>query len=254
MIHCRRRTRCRGRGGPEAEPADLASSERSCGKAMLSFFMRSIWLTPAALAGRTLVRALASTYRLRDKPTTKQPSASLRGPAIFAWWHDQIATGLPLVLRLRRQARVTILASHSRDGELVTRAAVGLGLVVARGSSSRGGQAGLRALHRAVRSGCSPLLLPDGPRGPQYAVKPGIVVLAQVTGLPIVPIGFDVRAPWHLSSWDRMQIPRPGSRIEVFVGETISVPRQLSDAARDACCLAVKEALMNCRQESDRAQ
>jgi hypothetical protein len=211
--------------------------------------MHPLLLTPVATAGRLVLRLLAATYRLRDAPTTTTRLADLRPPAILAWWHNQSGPGLPLVLELRRRGwPIAVLASPSQDGELAARAARGLGLIVVRGSASRGGREGLRALHRAVvREGCSPLILPDGPRGPQYQAKPGIVVLAQTTGLPIVPMGFAVRSPWHLGSWDHMEVPRPGSRIAVTIGPAITVPRELGENERIAMCVAVKDAIDACR-------
>jgi len=37
---------------------------------------------------------------------------------------------------------------------------------------------------------------PDGPRGPCYVVQDGVMALAQVTGLPIVPFSF--RLSWKI--------------------------------------------------------
>jgi hypothetical protein len=212
--------------------------------------MHPLLLTPVATAGRLLLQAIAATYRLRDAPSTVTPIDQLAGPAIFAWWHDQTGTGLPLVLRLRRRIQITVMASKSKDGELAARAARGLGLTIVRGSSTRGGQEGLRALHRAVaRRGCSTLVFPDGPQGPKYVVKPGMIVLAQMSGVPIVPVGFAVRAPWHLGSWDRMQLPRPGARIEVQVGPPLHVPREVSETEREALCLMIAATLDACRPD-----
>ena len=60
-----------------------------------------------------------------------------------------------------------------------------------RGSTSRGGRGAILALHRAlVKHGASPLLAPDGPRGPRHVAKSGAVLLAQFGQAPIVPLAF----------------------------------------------------------------
>ena len=78
-----------------------------------------------------------------------------------------------------------------------------------------------------ARKNCSPLLAPDGPRGPAYEFKTGGVVLAQVADVPIVPFSFAVDRCWRIGSWDRMIIPKPFSRIAIVVGEPFAVPRGL---------------------------
>ena len=58
--------------------------------------------------------------------------------------------------------------------------------------------------------------------------------LAQVTGLPVVPVAFNVNWKWCVKSWDRFQIPLPFSRCEVVVGRIMRVPGETTDAEREA--------------------
>lgn len=158
---------------------------------------------------------------------------------IFACWHEQAFLATRYIHRsfLARGMPFAILVSRSKDGELGARLARRLGASVVRGSASRGGTEGLRRLYREIaRHGASAVFLPDGPRGPAYRVKPGAVVLAQAAGLPIVPLGFAASRSWRLSSWDRMQIPRPFSRIGVVLGEPVRVPARLDSAGLEAEC------------------
>jgi lysophospholipid acyltransferase (LPLAT)-like uncharacterized protein len=124
-----------------------------------------------------------------------------------------------------------VIASHSRDGELVARLAAPLGLPVVRGSTSRGGRGAILALYRALaKHRSSTLILPDGPRGPRHVAKAGAVLLAQFAEVPIVPLAFAAERVYTLRSWDRMVIPRPRSRVAVVIGEPRRVPRRLSAA------------------------
>jgi lysophospholipid acyltransferase (LPLAT)-like uncharacterized protein len=64
-------------------------------------------------------------------------------------------------------------------------------------------------------------------------VQEGVMTLAQVTGLPIIPYSCRVRWKIRVKSWDRFQIPLPFSRCEMTFGEPIRVPRNITDAERE---------------------
>lgn len=160
----------------------------------------------------------------------RDPETWLRehdGPVVVATWHQHAALlGYWFPRRLlSRGYRVASLSSQSRDGEIGTRVSEGWGSRVIRGSSSRGGSLGLRRLYRAmVKDGLSVVMLPDAPRGPRREAKPGTVILAQMGGVPIVPLGFHAHRAWRLKSWDRMIVPKPFSRVAVRMGEPLEVP------------------------------
>lgn len=167
-------------------------------------------------------------------------------PVVLSFWHEGaiLAAGFVRGRLHRAGLPVTLLASQSRDGELVTRVAAGWGLDVVRGSASRGGTAALRGTYRAiVRDRSSPVLIPDGPRGPRYAFKVGVAVLAQMSQAPVLPLGFACSAGLRIRSWDRMVVPRPFSRIAVTVGEPRSVPRGLDEEEMEQVRASLEEAL-----------
>ena len=155
-------------------------------------------------------------------------------PAVLSFWHDRTFFGARFLVHrmVRRGYPVTILVSQSRDGELGVKLATRWGVGVVRGSASRGGAEGLRRLYKAVvRQHSAVVVIPDGPRGPKSEAKPGALVLAQMTGIPILPIGFAARRYWTLRSWDRMIIPKPFTRIAVVIGEPLVLPREFEEAA-----------------------
>jgi lysophospholipid acyltransferase (LPLAT)-like uncharacterized protein len=67
----------------------------------------------------------------------------------------------------------------------------------------------------------------DGPRGPLYVTKPGPVLLASKTGVPIVAFHIAVEKAWLLRSWDRFMIPKPFSRALLCMSSQIVVPPDL---------------------------
>lgn len=104
-----------------------------------------------------------------------------------------------------------------------------LGHHVARGSSckdhrDKGGKDAKDEMILMLRAGLPGALTVDGPRGPAQRVKPGIIEMARVTGLPIVPYLPMPSRYWSFSSWDEFRLPKPFSRIDVHYGAPIHVP------------------------------
>ena len=66
--------------------------------------------------------------------------------------------------------------------------------------------------------GCDLAITPDGPRGPRYVLADGVITLAQITGLPLVPVSYHLNWKVCLKSWDRFQIPLPFARCDIRVG------------------------------------
>ena len=148
------------------------------------------------------------------------------GPVIWAFWHSQLL--FPAFIGRDRHAR--ILISRHRDGEFVARVAEGLGLDPVRGSTSRGGAEALLELVRESH-GRDLAITPDGPRGPREVVQPGAIMLAQMTGMPIMPLAATAWPRKRLSSWDGFVVPAPFARAAITIGRILRVP---ADAGRDA--------------------
>lgn len=172
--------------------------------------------------GAGLVSALFLTTRVRRRGTEHFERFRRDGrPVIFVFWHGQL---LPLV-HIHRREGIVVLVSEHEDGEYITRIIERNGFGTVRGSSTRGGTTGLRALVRAARSGRDLALTPDGPRGPRGAFKPGALLVAQLTGLPIVPLAVGASRGWRFRSWDGFLVPEPLSTVEVEYLRPRYVPR-----------------------------
>ena len=200
--------------------------------------LKSSLLWPGAFLLRGLFRILGASYRydLLHRERIEDLLASPR-PVVVSLWHDQIfAAGWFLYHDLHcRGLDLALVASHSRDGELVTRFARPWKLRVVRGSSSQGGREALMGMYRAIsKHGASPLVIPDGPRGPRHVCSAGALLLSQLAQVPILPLVFVPERAWHLRSWDRMAVPRFGSRVAVAVGELQQMPRRLATGELEA--------------------
>jgi lysophospholipid acyltransferase (LPLAT)-like uncharacterized protein len=158
--------------------------------------------------------------------------------AIYCVWHNRLALSLVAyrryIIRFRQpKRRLAALVSASRDGALLAYALELFGAQPVRGSSSRRGRQALLELTTAAERGLDLAITPDGPRGPCYVIQPGVVSLAQVTGLPIVPVSYHLSRKLRLSSWDRFQVPLPFARCTFKIGELVRVPRESSDEERE---------------------
>ncbi|MBI3874708.1 MAG: lysophospholipid acyltransferase family protein [Verrucomicrobia bacterium] len=190
---------------------------------------RLIWLVAQTLAA-TL------RWRLRDESGLFTPGA--KEPVIFCIWHNRLALSLILYRRYiqpcHAERRMAAMVSASKDGGMLARVLELFGVQPVRGSSSRRGPQALLELTSWSERGCDLAITPDGPRGPCYAVQDGIMALAQLTGLPIVPVSYELGWKLRLQSWDKFQVPLPLSRCVVRFGEPLRVPREATDAERDA--------------------
>jgi lysophospholipid acyltransferase (LPLAT)-like uncharacterized protein len=149
------------------------------------------------------------------------PPDPCRDRYIYAVWHDSILALMYL------RTKIAVMISHHTDGELVTQACQQLGIGVVRGSSTRGGAVALLEMMERAKERHL-LVTPDGPRGPRHVIRPGLVYLASVTGLPIVLLAIGHSRAWRLKTWDRMAIPWPWSRTHGIVSEPICIPPSLT--------------------------
>jgi lysophospholipid acyltransferase (LPLAT)-like uncharacterized protein len=158
-------------------------------------------------------------------------------PVIFCIWHNRLATCVKVLDVHRRPhnsgAGMAALISASKDGAFLARILEWFRVQPVRGSSSRRGAQALLELTTWAERGYDLTLTPDGPRGPCYQIQDGIMSLAQLTGLPIVPAALNLNWKISVKSWDRFQIPLPFARCEVCVGKPIRVPQNASDAERE---------------------
>lgn len=171
-----------------------------------------------------LVRLLARSWRVHLE------GGMPGGPCIIAFWHGEM---LP-VLATFGPLHSVVLVSPSNDGKVLQQLLRDWGHTIVEGSSSRGGKQALEQLVALAPQNII-LITPDGPRGPAHVAKPGAVITAQRSGVPIVHVR--VRATPIITfsrSWDRFQVPLPFARITLHLSEPIHVPAELSEEETSA--------------------
>ena len=181
-------------------------------------------------------------YKLIDhseyfgEPPVSEPKSQPQKQAIYCLWHNRLAACTKAYHRFGRPRKsangLAALVSASKDGALLSHILKLFKIQAVRGSSSRRGSQALLELTTWAERGYDLAITPDGPRGPCYEIQDGIITLAQLTGLPILPLTFNLSGKISLRSWDRFQIPLPFAQCELLVGQPIFVPRNLDDAMR----------------------
>lgn len=169
-------------------------------------------------------------------------------PAIFLFWHNRVLfTPACFPASLRR--KTAVLISASRDGQYAADFAHQFDMNVVRGSSSRGGMRALRELKRTLDTGTAIVIPVDGPRGPRYEIQPGAAFLARMCDCPIIPFTLNAPSRWELKSWDKTQIPKPFSRVEVRVGEPFVLPPECAKDRKKAAA-ALREQMLSITDDS----
>lgn len=182
-----------------------------------------------------LIKSVTTTLRM-----TWRDESGIIGktnePLLFCLWHNRLALAMKIYSDYIRKHHpcngLAALISASRDGAMLAEVLTRFGVQPVRGSSSRRGPQSLVELVSWTKKGYLAAITPDGPRGPRYQVQEGIISLAQVTGLPVIPVSAHLAGKICLKSWDQFQIPIPFSSCEVRFGKPLLIPREADDAQR----------------------
>jgi lysophospholipid acyltransferase (LPLAT)-like uncharacterized protein len=210
--------------------------------------LRSPWLIRfAGLLGAILIRCWMGTVRTRLAILDPRlhPADVRVQRYIYAFWHDTMF--FPAIL----PARIHVLISQHADGELIAQVCRHLGFGVVRGSSTRGASQALLGLLRQSRH-THVAVTPDGPRGPRRQLQRGLIFLASVSGLPIVPCGFGYARAWHARSWDRFAVPHPWSSATCVMAPAIHIPPHLSREELERYRRLVEEQLRETTEAAER--
>ena len=149
----------------------------------------TLWLGPILASG--LIRALRRTIRwTRVNEGVVLELHRVTRPYVHAFYHDQLMMMTYSYLGQTHGRRLVVLSSRHRDGEYVSRTLERFGHQMVRGSTGRGGVAGLKEMIRHLRAGRDVAFATDGPRGPRHRVQMGAIEAARLGRAPLVPVAF----------------------------------------------------------------
>jgi lysophospholipid acyltransferase (LPLAT)-like uncharacterized protein len=179
--------------------------------------------------GARVFNLWVSTCRIRIiSQDLQRRYVTSEGGAVGATWHR----GALFLVWFFRNIHPMIMFSRSRDGDLLAGFAEKIGAIPIRGSSSRGGGTALKGMLEflalpGVRKAATVL---DGPSGPRFVAKKGMIALAMMAGVPLLPIMVSAYPAFTLKrTWDKTMIPLPFSRVTVIYREPWLVPEDLSN-------------------------
>jgi lysophospholipid acyltransferase (LPLAT)-like uncharacterized protein len=195
--------------------------------------------------GFYLLKALARTLRFEVDDRAGIVGKAVGQNYIGALWHNRLLI-FPVVLRRFFPNRHgAALISASRDGDLLADAIHRFDYDVVRGSSSKLGASGLLQLSDVLDQGRDVVITPDGPRGPAYELGPGIIFLAQKTGIPVLPMHMEYSGCWRIKNWDRFIIPKPFSKVRVIISQPEPIRSTSNDAEFESERLRLQNAMMS---------
>lgn len=170
-------------------------------------------------------------------------------PFILAFWHGRL---LLMPECWRRGVPIEMLISEHRDGQLIANTVAHFGIDTVTGSSTRGGTGALRRMMTVLKANGYVGITPDGPRGPRMRASDGIVAVAKLSGVPVIPATYSVARRKVLGSWDRFLVAWPFNRGVIVWGEPISVDRKADDSALEDARLRIESELNRISDEADR--
>jgi lysophospholipid acyltransferase (LPLAT)-like uncharacterized protein len=173
-----------------------------------------------------LVRLLNSTYRYRyDR---NEVMLNLKNKKIIlAIWHQNLLAG---ILAQTGKPHIVII-SKSKDADPVARLCKKLGHILVRGSSkklgvNKGGKLAKDEMIEFLKKGFPGAITVDGPKGPAFKVKPGIIDMAKKANALIIPYAIGLSSFWQFKSWDQFRLPKPFSKILISYGDPIDVSNE----------------------------
>ncbi len=199
--------------------------------------IRNIWLRikrfilpyPLAFIGKYSIRTILWTCKIKVIGLEDFKLAASEGRCILMIWHNRIALTCEFFKKFAPEISYSAFLSKSRDGAPIAR-------IIQSYKNGNCIRVAHDTRHNALRVMISRLknskevviITPDGPRGPRYKIKEGIIHAAQTAEAKIIPYTWDANKYWQLNTWDQFRIPRPFSTITITLGLPIKASKGVS--------------------------
>jgi 3-deoxy-D-manno-octulosonic-acid transferase len=186
----------------------------------------------SALAG--MISLVRRTSRIIYEPEDALARLATDHPLIVATWHGQFM--MTAGFRPSPETKVAAMVARHGDAELIGAAMAKFGVELIRGAGAggrkkdRGGAYALRQAVRYLKDGYSIVMTADVPPGPARRAGIGIVMMARLSGRPIVPCAAATSRFRALNTWSRMTINLPGSKLAYVAGDPIWVSPDAGEA------------------------
>ena len=169
----------------------------------------------------------------------------------FIWmhWHGQ-SLMLPNNWSHNSQKLNALVSLHG-DGELIAQTLNNLGINLIRGAGNpdklglkeKGGTAALRAMLKVLKNGQSVAFTAAQPPGPGRIAGKGSIVLAKLSGCPIIPVAATTSRRFEFDSWDNFTLNYPFGTGSLVFGDPIYVDKNSSEEEIENKRLLLQESL-----------
>ncbi|MGZ8476018.1 MAG: lysophospholipid acyltransferase family protein [Candidatus Limnocylindria bacterium] len=191
------------------------------------------WLAELIGLGMAMyLRLVARTCRVSGDVTDDQ--------VVLAFWHEFNLSCFTVAVARRHHLPHASFSTRGFRGVVITnllrRSGADVRVLTLPDEGDRSGARDFALrLARLSRAGYSLVVTPDGPFGPPRVAKPGALIVARESRLPIQPWAVSVRPAIRLTRrWDRQLVPLPFSRIRLVAGERVAVAPRERPGARAA--------------------
>lgn len=193
-------------------------------------FKKRVLPYPFAFIGKYGMKAILLTCKVQVNGLEQFIEIASRENCILMVWHNRMAMIAEFFCKFAPHLSFAGFISKSRDGEPISRLVESY-----QGGSSIRVSHHLR--HKALQTMIARLKLgkevivitPDGPRGPRYKVKPGIIMAAKEAEANVIPFTWEAERYWEMKTWDGFRLPKPFSTITISLGNPVKVGREQSD-------------------------
>lgn len=192
---------------------------------------------------KTVLRLILWTNKVELVGLERFYKTVKKHPTIIMLWHNRVVLGPNFFGEyMERSSNYTAYVSQSRDGEWLALATEsypnGYTIRVPKLDKYKSLREFIKTLKKSIV-----LITPDGPLGPKYKVKSGVIVAANISRAQIFPFSWSASKCWRLKSWDQMMIPKPFGKIVIGYGEPFFVS-DLKDTSLEEKTLFAEEKLM----------
>lgn len=172
-------------------------------------------------------------------------------PFITCFWHGRLIM-LAFAWKWKKEKDFHMLISSHNDGQLISTIVQRLGIKSFAGSSSKNGTEAFRSILSFLKKGNHVGITPDGPKGPAFEPKDGLIKAAYLAQVPIVPITFSTSRKKIMKSWDKLLLPKPFSKGVILWGRPIIPPKKKRGVNLIDLKKTVKNSLQDICKEADK--
>lgn len=148
-------------------------------------------------------------------------------PFIASFWHGHL---LMIACIWKRKTPLYVLISNHRDGRIISKTVEHFGIGTIKGSTNKQGFEAARQILHALKQNASIAITPDGPRGPREQVSDGILQMARLAQVDILPIAYSCKPMKCLRSWDKFRVALPFCKGVIVIGDPVAPEKDIEKA------------------------